>query len=202
MIDLRPHRKWIGLLALAALMAVTNASVLDLALDKAEGKRQKLNAENKEAAADLRQLKEDLLAVEKMKDEIDADTAKKDLAPVDRLRAARTLENRATEAKLTRLTYTFSPEEKVTVDTVAAGKQDFALSKWTVSADAPTDLDAYVFLDSLSRTLPGQVTFRQLSIQRLPRKSDNSLSTMNVHLRASGEWLSNGAIKNIAELAR
>jgi hypothetical protein len=73
-----------------------------------------------------------------------------------------------------------------------------ATSKWTLAADAPTDTDAYVFLDAISRTLPGRVALRRMSVQRIGGK-DVAVSEANVHLAANGEWLSNGASRNLAE---
>ncbi|MDD4615830.1 MAG: hypothetical protein PHW76_01755 [Alphaproteobacteria bacterium] len=196
MIEFQAHKKWIGLLALAALIGLGNAPLLSIALEKAEHKRASLQRQKKQALADLRQLKDDIMAAQNMKSEIDAAEAQKDLAPIDRLRAARTLEERAEEALFSNLSYAFSPEEKAEFDTVGAGKQRLAKSKWNVKADVPSDTDAYAFLDTLARTLPGRLTVLQLSLERI-----NARETSNANLRfaASGEWLSNGASANPAE---
>jgi len=189
------------MLALASLIGTGGAPALNLARQKAEQKWISLKKENETSSETLRQLKEDIAAAEEMKKEIDVDAARKSLAPIDRLRAAQVLERRAAEANLTRFTYTLSPEEKTFVDTVGAGRQELATSKWTVAADAPTDTDAYVFLDAIARTLPGRVALRALSIRRTGEK-DAPLSAANIHLTASGEWLSNGASRDLAEEKR
>ena len=198
MIDFRPHRVWIGIMALAVLIGAGNAPVIGIAEQKAEQKRAALQVENEKALDTLRQMREDILAVEKMKTVIDDAAAKEFLAPVDRLRAAQILERRAAESGLTHFTYTLFPEEKTSLDTSSAGKQELATSKWTLAADAPTDLDAYVFLDAIGRTLPGHITLRQITLQRIGAK-DAPITEANVHLAASGEWLSNGAVPNPVE---
>lgn len=198
MIDWRPHRVWIGLLALAIIIGFSQAPVLGLAQLKAEQKRTALHNENNRTTQALAQLQEDIAAAEKMKNEIAVDEAEKFLAPVDRLRTAQILEHRAAEARLTHFTYTLSPEEATQVETIGSGKQQLATSKFSLSADAPTDTDTYVFLDAIIKTLPGRVTLRQMSLQRIG-VPDAPISEANLHLTASGEWLSNGASRNLAE---
>ncbi|MFA4993912.1 MAG: hypothetical protein WC521_01210 [Bdellovibrionales bacterium] len=198
MIDFRPHRVWIGLLVLAVLLGAGNAPFLGIAQQKAEAKRAKLQKENKETISALQQLREDITTAEKMKTEIDETLANKFLAPVDRLRSAQILERRAAESGLTHFSYTLSPEEKTFVDTLGVGKQALAVSQWSITADAPTDVDAFAFLEALRRTLPGRVTLHRMSLQRTGRK-DAPISGANIRLTASGEWLSNGASFNIAE---
>ncbi len=200
MIDFRPHRTWIGLLALSILVAAANKPVLGLAEDKAAQKLASLKSENKRAAEALRQMRDDLAAVEKMKPEIDGETAKKFLAPADRLRAARVFERRAAEAGLTHLSYTLSPEEKTPVETLG-GKQTLATSRWSLTADAPTDIDAYAFLDAVSHTMPGKISLRQMSLRRIGG-DDAPIGIANVRLTANGEWLSNGAETTLAERQR
>ncbi|MDD3371599.1 MAG: hypothetical protein PHE27_07230 [Alphaproteobacteria bacterium] len=198
MIDLKPHRKWIGLLALAALIGAGNRPVVGLALEKARTRHRALQAANEKAVADLRQLRTDIAEAKKMKTQIDTSTAKRFLAPVDRLRAAQIVEHRAAEMRLTRLSYTFLPEEKVFFETVGAGKQEMALSKWTVEADAPTDVSAYAFLNAMEKTMPGRIALKKLSLRRIGR-SDSPITNANVRFSANGEWLSNGANENPAE---
>jgi hypothetical protein len=101
MIDVRPHKVWMCLLALAFVVGAGNAPFLGLAEEKAEHKRIELQKENEKTAEALRQLREDIADAEKMKTEIDGDAATRYLAPVDRLRAAQILEHRAAEAHLT-----------------------------------------------------------------------------------------------------
>jgi hypothetical protein len=201
MIDFRSHRVWMWMLVLAVVIGAGGSPALNLARQKAEQTRISLLKENEKSEQALRQLRDDIAAAEKMKTVIDDDAAKKSLAAVDRLRAAQILEQRAAEANLTRFAYTVSPEEKTFIDTVGAGRQELATSKWTVTADAPTDIDVFVFLDAISHTLPGRVTLRALSIQRIG-ENEALISDANVHLTANGEWLSNGASRNLAEHTR
>ncbi len=197
MIDLRPHKKWMGVWAVSLLLGAASTPLLGVALHKAEQRRTALLQQKEKALNDIQQLNEDTAAAEKMKNEIDAVEARKYLAPADRLQAANILESRAAEARLTNLAYTFSPEEKVIVDTVGAGKQQLAKSKWCVTADAPSDIDVYNFLDALQQTLPGRLTLSQISIERIGEKE--AISNANVRLTVSGEWLSNGASQTFAE---
>lgn len=198
MIDIKPHRRWLGFFFAALFLSLFGTSLLGLAQRKAEEKRLALHRENEKAQADLAQLRDDLATVEKMQSEIDQKTAQRYIAPVDRLRAMETLERRAAEALLSHFFSKISPEEKVVVDTVSAGKQNLARSQWNVTAEAPADTAAFVFLDSMRRTLPGRVTIKHLSIQRL-HDLKAPLSNANVKLVANGEWLSNGASRNFSE---
>jgi hypothetical protein len=196
--DWRAHKLWIALLALAIMIGLGNAPVLGLAQRKAEQKLAFLQDENDKTAKALHQLQQDIADAAKMKTEIDAGETEKFLAPVDRLRVAQILEHRATESHLTNFSYILSPEEKTQVETAGSGKQDLATSKITLAADAPTDIDTYAFLDAISRTLPGHFTLRQMSLHRIGA-ADTALSEANLHLTANGEWLSNGASRDLAE---
>ncbi|MFA5041241.1 MAG: hypothetical protein WC464_06385 [Bdellovibrionales bacterium] len=196
--DFRSHKGWIGLMVLAILVGAGNAPLLGAAEKKAAQKLVSLKKENEKAVAALRQMEEDLATVEKMKTVIDDNAAKKYLAPVDRLDAAQILERRAAEAGLTRFTYTLSPEKKASFDMVGISKHDLATSQWTVTADAPSDVDVYAFLDAISHTLPGRITVHQISLQRITEEGD-PISFANIRFAANGEWLSNGASPNPAE---
>jgi hypothetical protein len=199
MIDWYPHRGWIGVLTLAVIIGICNAPVLGLAQQRAGQKLAGLRAENAQTSQALRQLQDDIEAANKMKTEMDINEAESLLAPVDRLRAAQILEHRAAESRLIHFTYTLSPEEKVQIETADAGKQELATSKWTLAADAPTDTDAYAFIDAIIRTLPGRVTLHQISLQRTG--AENAvISAANLHLTASGDWLSNGANPHLAQV--
>ncbi|MDR3423471.1 MAG: hypothetical protein P4M13_00115 [Alphaproteobacteria bacterium] len=198
MIDWRKHRVWIGLLSLALVIEAGKAPVLGMAQQKAAQKLAALRAENDKTAAALRQFQDDLATAEKMKTEIDASETEKFLAPVDRLRVAEILEHRAAEARLSHFIYSFAPEQKTLIVTVDAGKQELATSKVTLAADAPTDTDVWVFLDAVRRTLPGRFALREFSLQRMG-DANAPVAAANVHVTAKGDWLSNGASRNLAE---
>jgi hypothetical protein len=165
---------------------------------KAEESRADIRRDKEQAADALRQLKEDAVAAQSMKNEIDVASAKKYLEPTDRLRAAQTLERRAAEFGLTNLAYTMGPEQKVSHQTVASGAQEVALSLITLSANAPSDTDVYAFFDALSRTIPGRVSLREISLQRL-NGVDAPIAEANVRLDAQADWLSNGAAQTLTE---
>ncbi len=192
------HRLWLFLLALALLIGATAQPLLTFAQQEAASKRAHLRTEILKNRQALSQLQEDIAATEKLKRQITDKEAEDALPPVDRLRVAQSLERRAVEAHLTHLIYTIAPEEKVVIDTPSAEKQNLACSKITLNADAPTDKDAYRFLDSVRHTLPGRVTFQTLSVTRLPT-AEGSVTASNVHLTAEGNWLSNGANPHLEE---
>ncbi|MGB9152743.1 MAG: hypothetical protein WCD70_06615 [Alphaproteobacteria bacterium] len=201
MIDWRPHRIWIGLLIVAFIVGAGNAPVLGIAQQNEKQRLASLLADYNKTADELHQLQDDIAATENLKTKIDEADVDKSLAPVDRLRVAQIIERRAAETHLTHFTYTLSPEQKTPIDTVDAGKQELATSTLALTADAPTDTDAYLFFDSLRRTLPGRLSVRQLSLQRIGA-ADAPVSDANLHLTASGDWLSNGASQSLAEDTR
>lgn len=191
----RAHRLWVMLLALAILMAAVKAPLLGAAQTEAEQKLAALRTETDQATNALQQFSDDLTAIDKMKKIMDRREAELFLAPVDRLRAAAILEHRAAEARLSHFTYNILPEQKIRVDTIGAGPQELATSKMTLAADVPTDINASIFIDALRRTLPGRITLRTFSLQRI----NAPLSDRNLHMTADIEWLSNGGTKNLAE---
>jgi hypothetical protein len=198
MIRLHPHRVWIALLALALIIAAGNAPLIGIAQKKTSDRLAALRAEADKSANTLRQLREDIATTERLKNQIGETEAEKSLAPVDRLRAAQILERRAAESRLTHFTYTLSPERKTPVDTVGAGTQTLATSQLTLMADAPTDIDAYIFIDAVRRALPGRLTLRQFTLTRIGA-ADAPIAAANLRLNATAEWLSNGAAQNPAE---
>ncbi len=197
MIDWRPHRLWIGLLALALTIGASHATILALAQSKAEKKLSSLKLDYQKTSRALQQLEEDIAEAERMRTEMDLSDAEKFLAPSDRLRTAQLLERMAAESRLTRFNYALSPEQKTTIETLTGSMQEFATSKWNLSADAPTDVDAFVFLDEMAAQIQGSVTIREVSLDRLGSK-DSPIASANVRLMANGDWLSNGAVKNPA----
>lgn len=194
----QPHARWIGIFGLAVLIGMLSGPMLGLVQRSANQKHDALKAENERLSEALRQLQEDTAAAEKMKADIDLPSARKFLAPADRLRAAKIVESRAYEARLSNLSYTLSPEQKAVFETPGSGKQELATSRLTLTADAPVDTNAYVFLDALSRTLPGHLTLREIKLQRLG-KAGAPVGKANIRFSATADWLSNGVAKNLAE---
>ncbi|MDD3030178.1 MAG: hypothetical protein PHS57_07875 [Alphaproteobacteria bacterium] len=191
MIDFRPHKLCLSLFALATLIGLGSEPFLGFVLHKAERKYHALQQENRETIKAIKQLRDDMAAVKKMGSEIDEAAARKYLAPVNRLKAAHILEQRAIESFLSHLTYTLSPEKRAVVNVLNAQDHQLVLSDWKIAADAPTDLDVYTFFDSLRRTLPGRLTISSLSLRRID--ANLPLSEANIHVAAEGTWLSNGA---------
>jgi hypothetical protein len=200
MIDLRPHRLWLGLLALALATGFGSAPAIGIIQNRQQAKLLNLRADYDRTHHELEQLRADIAATDKLKSQIGTAEAEKSLAPVDRLRVAQTLERRAAESHLENFSYTLSPERKTPVETVGAGRQDLATSQLTLTANVPTDIDGYIFFDTLRRSLPGRLTLREISLERIAAV-DAPLSSANLKLSVSGEWLSNGASQNLAEQA-
>ena len=192
MINWKIHRIWVGGLILASLIAVAGTPLLGMSQQKLERKLVTLRETTEKTEQAARQLQEDIAATQKLKTKIKANEVEQSLAPVDRLRVAQIVEHRAMESHLTHFTYVFSPEEKTVIDTVGEGKQMLATSKLSLAADAPTDTEAYQFLEALRQSLPGRLTWRDMTMQRLGTPSA-PMTDGNIHLTARGEWLSNGA---------
>ncbi|MDR3450688.1 MAG: hypothetical protein P4M15_13260 [Alphaproteobacteria bacterium] len=197
MINWKPHRLWAGILGAAILIGLFNGPVLGAAQKKARADLASLQREHAKAALAVKQLREDIAETESLKNQIGATSVEKFLAPANRLRVAQIMERRASEARLSHFSYTLAPEQKIQMDTLGSGKQMLARSKITLTADAPTDNDAYLFVDNLRRALPGQFQVRSFSLQRIGPQ-DAPVGVANLRLAASGDWLSNGASRKWA----
>jgi len=178
-------------LVVALILGATNSFVINKAEKKAQETLSALKKKNRDSFRAMEGLKEDLASAEVLKTVIDDKTAKKFLTPTDRVHASELLERRAEEARLTHFSYSFSPEEKKSFDSDYAGEQRLGLCSYTFESDAPTDLDVYVFLDTIERTLPGSLAFEKFSMRRTAPK-DATMTESNLHFKASGKWLSNG----------
>jgi len=200
MIDWRPHKVWIGLLGAALAIALGHATVLSYAQGKAERRLSFLRLEHEKVVKALRQLEEDIAEAERMRTEMDVSEAEKYLAPADRLQTAQLLERLAADFRLTRFSYTLAPEQKKSIETLTGGAQEVAECHWALAADAPTDIDAFAFLDEIMGQMQGAVSIREMSLDRLGAK-DAPMAQANIRLTASGEWLSNGAVRNPAKEA-
>ncbi len=201
MIDWRPHKLWIGLLGLALAIALGHATVLSIAQKKAEKRLSSLRQENEKTVKALQQLEGDIAESERMRTEIDVSEAERYLAPADRFQTAQTLERLAADSRLTRFSYSFSPEQRKSVETLTGGAQEVSESRWSLAADAPTDIEAFAFLDEMMAQLQGSVMIRELSLDRVGAK-DAPIANVNIRLTASGDWVSNGAVQNPAKGAR
>ncbi|MDE1900899.1 MAG: hypothetical protein KGI37_04540 [Alphaproteobacteria bacterium] len=196
MIDWRAHRLWLGIMIAALTLAAVNAPLLHYAKNKAAAHLSAVTKENTKAMQAVAQLKSDIALTKKLQSEIDKAETAKFLAPIDRLQAMKILEHRAAESRLSNVTYTLSPETKTPIETIGAGVQDFTTSQLTLNADAPTDLDAYTFLNLMHTAFPGRFTLRHMSITRIV-SPDAPAAATNIHLAINGVWLSNGAPKNL-----
>lgn len=197
MIDLRPHRKWLSLAALALAIFAAGSLLIGPAQKRAETA---VTATKKELATTQRalsQLHADMETANRLQNEIAPAAVERALAPIDRLRAATIVERRAGEQYLSSLHYSFSPETRVAFDTVGAGRQSFAQSQLSLEADAATDATIYAFIAALQRSLPGRLDLKHLKITR-PDAQD-SIGAVNLHMVLQAVWLSNGAASPLTE---
>ncbi|HEU0117900.1 MAG TPA: hypothetical protein VFR09_04630 [Alphaproteobacteria bacterium] len=190
-----PHIFWLGLLVCAVLLMAISTPILQYASEKANADLIKVRAESSKTSATLYQLQDDIAAVQKLSSEISSAEADQWLAPVDRLRVASLMEQQANETRLSHFTYTVAPEQRTSIETPGAGPQQLALSSITLSADAALDTDIYHFIDGLHAALPGRVRLQQMVIEK---NGNGTPGSPNLKLTATLEWLSNGAIKDLA----
>lgn len=195
MIDLSPHKKWIVVLTAAFFLWIGGGPVLGVAQRKVEERRVLLHREKQKTGEAFAQLKQDIAEAENARSEIDLVTARKYLAPVERLLISGLLDDLAAHVRMTEVSSILAPEKKAFFDTIGAGKVELALSPWELVAKAPTDTAVYIFLDSVEKTLPGRFVLRRLSLERLGGR-DSVISGAGIRVSASGEWLSNGAAQN------
>ncbi|MDX2027166.1 MAG: hypothetical protein SFW62_00865 [Alphaproteobacteria bacterium] len=193
---LYPHRFWLAVLACAVLLVAASNPLLQVLREKTSRYLSEVRTERMRAEEIVRQIDGDRETANALSGEMNEAELEKALAPIDRLRAAAVLERQAAVARLSRFTYTLSPEQKVTVTAPGAGPQELALSTITMSAEAPLDTSAYVFVEQLRQTLPGRIRPQQVMLERLDDAAP--LSASNLRLTATLEWLSNGVTKEMA----
>lgn len=197
MIDVRPHKRWLLLSALALLILGAGSLLIGPAQKRAESA---VAAAKKELAATERayaQLRADMETANRLQNEIAPAAVERAMAPIDRLRAATIVERRAGEQYLSSLHYSFSPESRVAFDTIGAGRQSFAQSQLSLESDAATDTGVYAFIASLQRSLPGRLDLTHLKIVRPDAQGEVGAANMHVSLQAV--WLSNGAASPLTE---
>jgi len=110
------------------------------------------------------------------------------LSPVKRSDVHSSIETAALRYGLQNLSYSISKETPVSI-TLSDNTHHLAISSWTVSAHAPTDISTYQFINSLNSIMKGKVLVRYLNITR----TASNISDINVHFEAKGEWLSSGS---------
>jgi hypothetical protein len=198
---LNPHKYWIASLIVAALLIVLSEPMLNLLQDEAQKHLSDLRSQRAKTEQSLQQLENDIAETKKLSGQMGAAEVEKSLAPVDRLQAADVIEKQAAAARLTHVTYTLSPEQKVKITRADAGPQELALSTITIKADAPLDTDAYAFVGRLRGVLPGRLRPQALTLERIGAP-DAAPAADNLHLTAVFEWLSNGAAKEKATEGR
>jgi hypothetical protein len=190
MTDLRPHRLWLGLLALAIALLVGSGPALRYAQDIAAHHLAELRAKSAQASQNLHQLEDDVATARRISGQIDNATATEVLAPVDRLQAAALLEREAAAAHLQHFTYTLDPEQRFATESDGF-KQDLATSDIAVAADVSLDTDGIAFIEHIGHSLPGRVRVKELSFERIGG-ANAAPATVNLRFKATLEWLSNG----------
>ena len=185
------HRRWLSMLMLALGLIIFTYAMRDFLVEKTNSRLTALLQEQTHNEQILIQLNKDIADAQHLQNEMDTTTVDKTLAPTNRLQGARMIEHRANEASLRHLTYTISPESKISSQEPESSPQILALSHIIFSATAPSDVNVYTFLASLEKTMQGKLTLRHLSIKRT--NQDKEISDSNVETQGDIEWLSNGA---------
>ncbi len=190
MIDVKPHRRWLGLLAAAVLLLGVGLPLLSGFTDAAQKDSEHLKEDRAKAEQTLKQMRDDVALAGRGGNPMTASDIERLLAPVDRLQVMTQLEHQAAAYRLTHFTTTLSPERTSGFDPA------LAVSTITLAADATLDTDAYAFIDKLRASLPGRAELQHLTLERAD--ASGALSTDAIHLTAVFEWLSNGAAKTVA----
>ena len=116
MIDLKPHRLWIGLLGAALILEAAQPWLSGAARQQTERKIAMQKTELAEAQKALTQLRADIEATKNLQNEIGEAEAERTLAFTDRLRAGTILENspaaRRGSRAATSAAYAGSPSRK------------------------------------------------------------------------------------------
>jgi hypothetical protein len=192
---LHAHRWWLIALSAAFLLLVCSDPLSRAAHDVLARRLHKLEIEQKNLTQSLEQLRGDAAIAERLNREIKTGEADSWLAPVDRRQIAAQFEPLAAAARLSRFTYTLSPEQPVEADKPSDDMNGLVQSSLTLEADAPHDADAYRFIGRILRLLPGHAQLRQLVIERLNANGSGQLAATNIRLNANIDWLSNGTMK-------
>ncbi len=183
---LRPHHGWLLALGAALLLAAASDPLLRYARNGMAEESRALDAEHARISQSLMQLRDDAATAQRLSRTITSKDMEKYLAPTDRAKIAARLEPIATASRLSRFTYTLSPEQNFAPE---GGDMDgIAQSHLTLEAEAPQDDDATRFLLRLQQTLPGRAALQHLSLERT---NPTALSATNIHLKAEIDWLSN-----------
>jgi hypothetical protein len=191
-----PHRFWFALLAGSLALILTSAPLLRVAEDGAAKNLVQLQNKHDQTEQALHQLQDDVAAAQKLENEMTLSEAEQSLAPVDRLLAANAMEQEAEAAHLRGFSYTLSPEQKIKMEESVPEPQEVAVSTITLHGEAPTDSNIYGFISAMHDLLPGRIRLQQLSLSRIA--NDASVAAYNLRFNATFEWLSNGAVKDMA----
>jgi hypothetical protein len=170
-----------GLLAAAPLLYVLHQDAA-AALARVGGERQK-------AEKTLGQLQSESDIAKEIRGRINVAEARRLLAPVERMTVAASIEHAAATFHMSKFTYTLAPEKDVHM-----GEETLALSSIALGGEAPNDADIYGFMAQLNHALPGRLRVTDMEIER----AGDTLTTSNVRYKMTLEWLSNGAVKNLA----
>jgi hypothetical protein len=152
--------------------------------------------ERQKAETTLAQLRSDGDAARQIRGRINVEEARRLLAPVERLTVAAGIERAASSFHMKHFTYTMAPEKTAKIDD-ADGTQNLALSSISLGAEAPSDAGIYQFITQLGHVLPGRLRVTDMEIERIG-DANAALTSSNVRFKATLEWLSNGAVKNVA----
>ena len=189
--DTKKHRGWIIALIMAMVVGVGHGPILTNLRHQQDMKYAELLAQTDKAATALKQLRGDIAETEQLKAQLGDANPDEALAGVDRLRVATQMEQRAKQLWLTELNYNFAPEEEVVIDNPGLEPQKLAKSHVTLSALAPTDVEAKAFIQQLSGLMPGKLTLQQVRFERV--KPYEKITAANIRMTVAAEWLSNGA---------
>lgn len=192
--DLRPHRTWLTLFALAVLLLLAGGPMAEWGLHLARDRGKNLAQERARVEEYARRFQDDMRLAERPEGQMKGDDIDRLLAPVDRLRVASNLERQAAAARLSHFTYNLASEKPANVSVIDSATM--AESRLTMAADAPLDSDVDSFLHSLGHALPGRVRLLRVAVTR--PAGDAPLSLANVHMEAEAEWLSNSAVRKTA----
>lgn len=185
-----PHKGWMTGLAAALLFLFATGFLADSYSSYAQERLSVAELEHQRATKQLEQWKEDSATAKTLRQHLsDADVARLLEAGNPKAMTAK-LEPLAAASRLSNFSYTLSPLQPWDGHPSFSGIEGIVKSTLTIEADTPHDGDVFAFLNELS-TLQGKFTLTELHISPIKEAKDRPLSALNLHARATLDWLVN-----------
>ena len=185
-----PHLRWITLGIVSVFLYLASVPLCDFLSDHSRQMLSSSQIENARAVKQFEQWKEDSLAAKTLAKSLSNEEITRLLESGSPKAMTSHLEPLAAASRLSNFSYTLSPASPWDGMPDFPGIEGIVKSVLTIETDAPHDADIFAFLGHLS-SLQGKFKLTELHILPISDKPDQPLSDLNLHARATLEWLAN-----------